>query len=110
MADWLEIVKGEAKTWKFTVTDASSAAVALSSATMTLTVTKEGYASAAFTKAHATFSMTSKASGIAKVNVPASSTKSLAAGYYTCQLKTGLSGTNIDKFIFNLDLRESLAL
>ena len=109
MADYIEMIKGEAKTWEFTIVDASSSAVALSTATMTLTVKKESVASANITKNHALFSMGSAASGIAKINIGAASTTSMNAGYYTCQLTTQLSATNIDKYKFNLDLRESLA-
>lgn len=120
MADYITIIKGEAKTWRFTAVDASSSAVALSSASFILTVEKEGAAtllSKNSTSSGASFVSSSYASGIVGIKIGASSTLSwsvagssvpVPAGYYTCQLRTRLSATNIDKYKFNLDLQETL--
>jgi len=109
MPNTLTMIKGEAKTWKFTAVDASSSAVALSGATLALTVEKENTpSSAAITKASSKFSKSSGAIGIVTVPIGAASTASLNAGYYTGQLTTTLSETNIDKFKFHLNLKETL--
>ena len=120
MSDYIELIKGEAKTWRFTVTDASSSAVALSSASFILTVEKEGAAtllSKNSTSSAASFVSSSYASGIVGIKIGAASTLSwtvgsvsvaVPAGYYTCQLRTYIDATNIDKYKFNLDLRETL--
>ena len=119
MADYLEMIRGEAKTWQFTITDTSSNAVVLSSASFVLTVEKEGAAtliSKNSTSSAASFSGT-LTSGIVTIAIAAASTTSrsvggssvaVPAGYYAGQLKTTLSATNIDKYKFNLDLRETL--
>ena len=119
MSDYLTMIRGEAKTWEFTIVDASSSAVALSSATFILTVEKEGAAtllSKNSTSSAASFSG-SLASGIVTIAIGASSTLSwsvsgssvpVPTGYYTGQLRTYIDATNIDKYKFNLDLRETL--
>ena len=89
---------GEAKTIRFTVTDANGAVVDLSSATLTFTVKKRkgSDVSADIAKSDGDFDKTQAASGIVDVNI-SSSNSNLPAANYVSELKVVFSATCIDK-------------
>ena len=89
---------GEAKTIRFTVTDADGVAVNLSSATLTFVVKKRkgSDVSADIAKNDGNFNKTQAASGIVDVDI-SSSNSNLPAANYIGELKIIFSATNIDK-------------
>lgn len=96
MAD-VTVKQKEAKTVRFTVTDADGSAVDLSTSTLQFDIKRHKRDTTALvTKADAVFDKTSAALGI--VTVPLSETDlDQAYGDYVGELKIVFSGSNIDK-------------
>jgi hypothetical protein len=89
---------GEAKTIRFTVTDADGDVVDLSSATLAFTVKKRKSSdiSADITKVDGDFDKTQAASGIVDVDI-SSAESNLPAASYVAELKVTFSATCVDK-------------
>jgi len=93
----IELKQGEAKTIKFTMTDASSNAVSLASTTVTFYMKRKKTSSSAIvTVSDLSFSKTSVASGVVTMPLSKSDT-SQSEGLYYGELKTQFSASNIDK-------------
>ena len=93
----LEVKQGEAKTVRFTITDADGDVVDVSAATFSLVVKQKlSDTSAVFTKSDTDFDKSQGSSGIVTVPISAANTNQ-TPGSYIMELTTEFSSTNIDK-------------
>jgi hypothetical protein len=89
---------GEAKTIRFTITDADGAAVDVSAATLTFMVKQnKGDDAALISKSDGDFDKTQAASGIIDLDISATESNLPAKDAYVAELKVEFSSSNIDK-------------
>lgn len=98
----VQLIQGEAKTLKFTITDSAGAMVNVESASFTFGAkTRPEDEALSFVHSHDDFDLTDASSGIVTVGLTTSDT-GIDEGNYVAQLKTRFSATNID--LSNVDL------
>lgn len=100
--DSVTLVQGEAKTLGFTLRDANSSLLNLTSATQTFDMKVSLTSDAMVTIADESFTKTIASSGFVSCLL-SSSNLSSAGGYYGV-LKTQFTANNIDKYIFRITI------
>ena len=101
----LTLIQKEAKTLKFTITDADGVAVDASLATLEFYLKQNDDSDPEYTRLDASFDKTDAATGIVKL--PLSTTEMDYVGIYSGLLKVTFSASNIDKNYFLIDFQES---
>ncbi len=92
----VQLIQGEAKTLKFTITDSSGTVVNVESATFRFGAKpREEEEAISFVHCHDDFDLTDASSGVVTVGITTSDTAH-EAGKYAAQLRTIFSATNID--------------